>query len=137
MRNTATAVVIAAGLALSPAAQADTIYVDDDNCPGDGSEPMAQSAFSTYRSTGSQPTIVPTKVIPVPWILRPLMMRRACRRNGARWVRPVTSTAAADQRERMGSLLCRMNERCKCETTSRHHRFSDAAGAMGREQKGV
>ncbi len=34
---------------------------------------------------------------------------------GPRSIRPVTSTAAADQRERMGSLLCRMNERCKRE----------------------
>ncbi len=47
-------------------AQAATIFVDAANCPGHGSEPMAQSAFSTYRSTGSQPTIFPTKVIPVP-----------------------------------------------------------------------
>ncbi len=67
------------------AAQSDTIFVDAANClgPGEGSEAMAQSAFSTYGSTGSQPTIVPTKVIPVSWILRTLMMRRACWRSGA------------------------------------------------------
>ncbi len=79
MKNLICAVTV---LAVSTA-QSGVIFVDAGNCPGHGSEPMAQSAFSTYRSTGSQPTIVPTKVIPVPWILRPLMMRRACRRDGA------------------------------------------------------
>ena len=95
MRNTTTTVVIAAGVLLAVStAQADIIHVDAGNCagPGDGSEPMAQSAFSTDWSTGSQPTIVPTKVIPVPWILRPLMMRRACWRNGA----PVDTSCDVD-----------------------------------------
>ena len=59
-------VSVACAVAVFSTAQADTIYVDAANCPGHGSEPMAQSAFSTYRSTGSQPTLIPTKVIPIP-----------------------------------------------------------------------